>query len=84
MTFIDIQVDDIVQFRKQHPCGGWEWRVFRTGADIGIVCLTCQRRLMLPRDKFRRAVKKVVSSGAPAPNDEKNPVSDNDLVSRTH
>lgn len=84
MTYFDIQVDDIVQLRKQHPCGGWEWRVVRTGADIGIVCLTCQRRLMLPRPKFRRAVKKVVHSSTPASNDEKNSVSDNDPVPRTH
>ena len=58
---IDIQVGDIVRFRKQHPCGGWTWRVVRTGADIGVVCTTCQRRVMMPRDKFRRAVKSIVS-----------------------
>ena len=57
MTQLDIQVDDIVRLRKQHPCGGWQWRVFRTGADIGIVCLTCHRRLMMPRHKFRKSVK---------------------------
>jgi hypothetical protein len=84
MTFFEIQVDDIVQLRKQHPCGGWEWRVFRTGADIGVVCLTCQRRLMLPRPKFRRAVKKVVQRGTPASVDEKNAIPDNDLVPGAH
>jgi hypothetical protein len=35
----------------------------RTGADIGVVCTTCQRRLMLSRDKFRRSVKKLVAKG---------------------
>ena len=83
MTYFDIQVDDIVQMRKQHPCGGWEWRVFRIGADIGVVCLTCQRRLMLPRHKFRRAVKKVVQRNEPAAPGEKAPVSDNDLATPT-
>lgn len=57
----DIQVGDIVRFRKQHPCGGWNWRVVRIGADIGVVCTTCQRRILMPRDKFRRAVKTLVS-----------------------
>ena len=84
MINFDIQVDDIVQLRKQHPCGGWEWRVFRTGADIGVVCLTCQRRLMLPRPKFRRAVKKVVQRGTPASVDEKNASSDTELVPEGH
>lgn len=84
MTFFDIQVDDIVQLRKQHPCGGWEWRVFRTGADIGIVCLTCQRRLMLSRSKFRRAAKKVVQRSAPSSVDEKNAISDSKLAPGAH
>ena len=68
-TYLDVRVDDIVQMRKPHPCGGREWRVVRTGADIGLVCLTCHRRLMMPRDKFRRAVKNIVHSSSP-PNAE--------------
>jgi hypothetical protein len=64
MQTIDVQVGDIVQFRKQHPCGGWTWEVVRTGADIGVVCTTCHRRILLPRDKFRRSVKKIVSRGS--------------------
>ena len=68
-TYLDVRVDDIVQMRKPHPCGGREWRVVRTGADIGLVCLTCHRRLMMPRDKFRRAVKNIVHSSTP-PNAE--------------
>jgi len=62
MNNYDVKVGDIVRFRKKHACGGWTWRVVRTGADIGIVCTTCQRRIMLPRDKFRRSLKKVESS----------------------
>ena len=61
----DFQVGDIVRLRKQHACGGWEWAITRTGADIGIVCQTCKRRLMLPRDKFRQALKQVVQSAPP-------------------
>jgi len=59
--YIDVHIGDIVRLKKKHPCGGWEWRVVRTGADIGLVCTTCQRRLMLPRDKFRRSLKKIVA-----------------------
>ncbi len=59
--YIEIHVGDIVRLKKKHPCGGWEWRVVRTGADIGLICTTCQRRLMLPRDKFRRSLKQIVA-----------------------
>lgn len=46
--------------RRQHPCGGWEWKVFRTGADIGIECLTCQRRVMVERRRFEARMKALV------------------------
>lgn len=54
---INIQVGDTAVMRKQHPCGSHEWRVYRIGADIGIQCLGCGRRVMLPRRKFERAMK---------------------------
>lgn len=44
--------------RKPHPCGGNEWEVIRTGLDIRIRCLQCGRKVMMPRVKFERGVKK--------------------------
>ena len=58
---MDIRLGDVVRLRKQHPCGGYEWDVVRLGADIGIKCRTCGRRLMLTRRKFEKSVKKLVS-----------------------
>ncbi|NLX09346.1 MAG: DUF951 domain-containing protein [Chloroflexi bacterium] len=54
----DIRVGDIVQMRKTHPCGSDRWQVYRVGADIGLRCLGCDRRVMLPRRKFERGLKK--------------------------
>jgi hypothetical protein len=48
---------DVVTLRKQHPCGGFEWRIERLGADIGIRCLTCGHYLMLARQRLERGVK---------------------------
>jgi hypothetical protein len=58
---LDIKLGDIVRLKKVHPCGGYEWRVVRLGADIGIRCLRCGRRVVLARDTFERRVKKVIS-----------------------
>jgi hypothetical protein len=49
--------------RKPHPCGGYEWEITRIGADIGIRCLTCERRVMLPRGKFEKRVKAILNAG---------------------
>ncbi len=47
-------VGERVRLRKAHPCGGREWIVTRAGADIGLECATCQRRVLLPFEEFLR------------------------------
>lgn len=51
---------DIIQTRKQHPCGNDQWEVIRVGADFKIKCLNCGRIVMLDREKFEKRVKKVI------------------------
>lgn len=65
-------VGDIVQTRKQHPCGSFEWEVIRVGADFKIKCVKCGRIVMLERPKFEKSVKKVIKSAAPAEESEEN------------
>jgi hypothetical protein len=63
---------DVVRLRKPHPCGSREWTVSRTGADIGLVCRSCGRRILLERRELeRRTVARVgagdgASEGTPA------------------
>lgn len=57
----DLNLDDVVRLRKPHPCGGYEWKIVRLGADIGLECLRCGRRLMLPRRKLARRMKTLVN-----------------------
>ena len=56
----ELKLDDVVQMRKAHPCGSTEWRVVRLGADIGIVCLGCGRKVLLERRRLARRVKKIL------------------------
>jgi hypothetical protein len=59
---LEVHVGDKVRMRKPHPCGGDEWEVTRIGADIGLRCLTCGRRVMLPRTRFERRVKAIMDA----------------------
>lgn len=56
----DIRLNDVVRMRKPHPCGGFEWRVVRLGTDIGIRCLTCGRKVLMPRSQYAKRVKTIV------------------------
>ena len=60
---MEIRLGDVVRLKKKHPCGSYEWQVVRLGADIGIKCLKCQRRVLLERSTFERRVKAFVSRG---------------------
>jgi len=55
-----IQMGDVVQLRRAHACGGDTWQIVRLGADIGARCLTCNRRVLMPRREFFRRVKTIL------------------------
>ncbi|MFZ2489641.1 MAG: DUF951 domain-containing protein [Anaerolineae bacterium] len=63
---MEIYLGDIARLRKPHPCGGYEWTVVRLGADIGLQCNTCQRRVLLPRREFEKRLKTFVQRGQPS------------------
>jgi hypothetical protein len=56
----ELQMGDVVRLRKPHPCGGYEWKVVRMGADIGLECLLCGRRILLPRRVLARRLKAIL------------------------
>ncbi len=60
MEPLDIRVGDLYTLRKPHPCGSYDWRVVRIGADIGMRCMKCDHKVLIPRTEFERRVKKLV------------------------
>jgi hypothetical protein len=46
---LELLLGDVVRLKRAHPCGGFDWQVQRLGADIGIRCQTCGRRVLLER-----------------------------------
>ncbi|MGM7684031.1 DUF951 domain-containing protein [Cytobacillus sp. Hm23] len=53
-------INDIVEMKKQHPCGVNRWRIIRMGMDIRIKCEGCAHSVMLPRKEFTRKMKKII------------------------
>ncbi len=52
------EMGDRVQMRKPHACGTNEWTIIRTGADVKIKCVSCNRIVMLDRAEFVKRGKK--------------------------
>jgi hypothetical protein len=51
---LEVKVGDRLNLAKAHPCGSREWQVTRVGADIGLTCAGCGRRVMLDRRDLER------------------------------
>ncbi len=60
---------DVVKLKKPHPCGSYDWTVTRLGADIGLKCLGCERRVLLTRREAERRFRGWVSKAAAAESD---------------
>ena len=55
-------VGNVVTLRKVHPCGSYQWEVYRVGADIGIRCTQCGRRVLMERRVLEKRVKQIPQS----------------------
>lgn len=60
---LDVRIGDVLRLRRPHPCGASEWTVDRLGADIGLRCRGCSRRVLLERRAVERRLDAVVGRG---------------------
>ena len=60
MSFVPvINVGDILEMKKQHPCGEQTFKVLRIGSDLKIECTGCKRTLTLDRLKVEKMIKRI-------------------------
>lgn len=61
MQDVILEVGDVIQIKKGHPCGSKEWEMLRSGADFRLKCCGCGHQIMMPRrlvEKNLRGIKK--------------------------
>ena len=54
------KVGDIITLKKGHPCGENKWEILRTGVDIKLKCLGCDRQIWLSRIDFEKRVRRIL------------------------
>ena len=57
---MDVQVGDILEMKKPHPCGSRRFLVLRSGMDFKIRCTGCGHEVMVPRIKAEKNIKKII------------------------
>jgi hypothetical protein len=61
---LELRVGDRLELRKEHPCGSRTWQVVRLGADIGLVCDGCKRRILMERRDVERQLQRLLDAPA--------------------
>ena len=59
MNIPKLSVGDVLELKKNHPCGSKCFTVARIGSDIRIICTGCGRDMTVPREKLEKAIKKI-------------------------
>lgn len=57
---IRFSVGDVLEMKKDHPCGSRLFEVRRIGSDIRIVCRGCGRDVTVPRIKLEKGIRRVI------------------------
>lgn len=63
---MDIRVGDVLEMKKQHPCGTKQFLVLRSGMDFRLRCCGCDREFLIPRAKAEKNIKKVIRENTDA------------------
>ncbi|MBI4199105.1 MAG: DUF951 domain-containing protein [Chloroflexi bacterium] len=54
---MEFHLGETLRLKKTHPCGSDQWEVVRLGADIGLRCLGCGRRVLMERPTLERRIR---------------------------
>ena len=57
---MELHLHDIIELKKDHPCGSKRWEVLRIGMDIKLRCLGCSHELMAPRRKIEKSIRRII------------------------
>lgn len=58
---MELHLHDMVELKKEHPCGSRRWEVMRVGMDIKLRCLGCGHEVMASRRKVEKSIKRIVT-----------------------
>ncbi len=57
---MDIRLGDVLEMKKNHPCGSNRFDVLRVGMDFRLRCTGCGHMFMIPRVKAEKGIRKII------------------------
>lgn len=56
---MEIRTGDVIRLKKKHPCGSFEWKVLRSGADLRLECCGCGHQIEMARVKAVKNIREL-------------------------
>lgn len=57
---MDYKIGDIVELKKEHPCGSKIWEITRIGVDFKLKCKGCGHEIMKKRPDAIKMIRKLI------------------------
>lgn len=64
---MDIKLGDVLEMKKNHPCGSKSFEVLRVGMDFRLKCTGCGHEIMIARHKAEKNIKKIIRNDEQMP-----------------
>jgi hypothetical protein len=61
---LEIQIGDIIDTKKPHPCGNNRFEVLRIGMDFRIRCMKCDKQIWISRTNLEKRIRKIERQGS--------------------
>lgn len=58
-----LEVGDVVETKKQHPCGSKLFKITRTGMDFKMLCEKCNKEIWITRPNLEKRITRVFRGG---------------------
>jgi hypothetical protein len=60
---MELLPNDIISLKKKHPCGSFDWKIIRAGADCRLECCGCSHQVMLRRSQVEKGIRHLTRNG---------------------
>lgn len=58
-----LEPGDVVETRKQHPCGSKRFEITRTGMDFKMICSVCKKEIWITRPNLEKRIVRIFRNG---------------------
>lgn len=56
---MELNIGDVVELRKGHPCGSNTFEIMRCGMDFRIKCMKCNKQVWIERENLEKRIKNI-------------------------